>query len=152
MKLLTVRATCFHNPSHHHTNHDTVYQLCPNQKVDTAARQSHSALSPAQGKVHQIYRMLNTDSNTEIFTYPDPQETKACGSESCSKVKIKTRLDMNRASPGAFALSQSGEPITPATTVLTWLPCSTLTCSTLDDFCDNSAPVLGSIKTCCAVV
>lgn len=38
MKLLTVTATCFHNPSHHHTNHDTVYQLCPNQKVDTAAK------------------------------------------------------------------------------------------------------------------
>lgn len=68
MKLLTVTATCFHNPSHHHTNHDTVYQLCPNQKGDTAA--SHSALIPAQGKFHQIYTMLKMDSNTEIFNLP----------------------------------------------------------------------------------
>lgn len=70
--------------------------------------------------------MLNTDSNTEIFTSPDPQETKACGSESCSKAKIKQRLDMNHASPGAFALSQSGEPITPAMALIAWLPRATL--------------------------
>ena len=61
---------------------------------------------------------------------------------------------MNHASPGTFALSQSGEPITPAMTVQagSFLTQHSVTCSALNDFCGNSAPILGSIKACCAVV
>lgn len=57
--------------------------------------------------VHPVYRMLNTDSNTGRFLPSlDPQETKLVAQNHADK--IKQRLDMNHASPGDFALSQSG--------------------------------------------
>lgn len=93
-------------------NHDTACIMPPT--VSIAARESHSVLIPA--KVQQTQKGEYSFWHWDFYTASSPGNKMLVAQNHGSEAKIKERLEMSHASPGAFAWGQNGELITSAMT------------------------------------